>query len=83
MKKTTGDQTTHYVNGGYKELRVGGVVTPTKYYTFGAQRVAMRVITSTGSVVYYIHADHLGSASLTTDASGAVVSEARRMRALR
>jgi len=43
----------------------------------GAQRVATRVITSTGSVVYYLHADHLGSASLTTDASGNKLGELR------
>jgi RHS repeat-associated protein len=45
----------------------------TKYYTFNGQRVAMRQ----GDEVYYLHGDHLGSTSLTTDASGAVVSEVR------
>jgi RHS repeat-associated protein len=30
-----------------------------------------------GSVVYYLHGDHLGSTSLTTNASGAIVSQAR------
>ncbi len=30
-----------------------------------------------GSEVYFIHGDHLGSVSLTTDASGALVSQAR------
>lgn len=30
-----------------------------------------------GSVVYYLHGDHLGSTSLTTDQSGALVSQAR------
>ncbi|MBI1879533.1 MAG: hypothetical protein HYR94_15160, partial [Chloroflexi bacterium] len=45
----------------------------TKYYLLGNQRVAMRQ----GSVVYYLHGDHLGSTSLTTDQSGALVSQAR------
>jgi RHS repeat-associated protein len=44
----------------------------TKYYLLGSQRVAMRK----GSVVYYLHSDHLGSTSLTTDVGGAVVSQA-------
>jgi RHS repeat-associated protein len=49
------------------------VVQITKYYHFGGQRVAMRQ----EGVVYYIHTDHLGSTSLTTDAGGAVVAEQR------
>ncbi|MEW5956655.1 MAG: fibronectin type III domain-containing protein [Chloroflexota bacterium] len=52
----------------------GGPVTiasVTKYYHFGDQRVAMRQ----GDEVYYLHGDHLGSVSLTTDSDGAVVSE--------
>jgi len=50
----------------------------TKYYYFpssgsgrgGGQRVAMR----TPEGVYYLHADHLGSTSLTTNGSGGVVA---------
>jgi RHS repeat-associated protein len=45
----------------------------TKYYLFGGQRVAMWQ----ENVVYYLHGDHLGSTSLTTDASGQKVSESR------
>jgi len=45
----------------------------TKYYTFNGQRVAMRQ----GDAVYYLHGDHLGSASLVTDANRKVVSETR------
>jgi RHS repeat-associated protein len=40
---------------------------------FGGQRVAMRQ----GDVVYFIHSDHLGSTSLTTDITGTVVAETR------
>ena len=45
----------------------------TKYYYLGAERVAMRA----GDEVFYLHGDHLGSTSLTTDANGEVVSESR------
>jgi RHS repeat-associated protein len=45
----------------------------TKYYYFAAQRVAM----SQEGVVYFIHTDHLGSTSLTTDQNGAVFAESR------
>jgi RHS repeat-associated protein len=45
----------------------------TKYYYFGAQRVAMWQ----EDQVYYLHGDHLGSTSLTTDENGAVFAETR------
>ncbi len=45
--------------------------TVTKYYTLGGQRVAQRQ----GSVLTYLHGDHLGSASLATDASGAKITD--------
>ncbi len=45
----------------------------TKYYYHGSSRIAMRQ----GSEVYFIHGDHLGSVSLTTDAGGALVAQAR------
>jgi len=44
-----------------------------KNYFFGDVLVATRL----GSEVYYVHGDHLGSVSLTTDASAAVVVETR------
>jgi hypothetical protein len=49
------------------------IATVTKYYSFGGQRIAMR----RGDEVYYLHGDHLGSTSLTTDANGAKVAETR------
>ena len=61
--------TTYFVGTHYEVAN--GVVT--KYYFAGAQRVAMR----TGSMLYYLLGDHLGSTSLTADASGQVVSELR------
>ena len=45
----------------------------TKYYYLGTERVAMR----SGGEVVYLHGDHLGSTSLTTNANGEVVSESR------
>jgi hypothetical protein len=51
-------------------------VTNTNYYYLGGQRVAMRV----GSTVYWLHGDHLGSASMATNASGTKVSETRYYR---
>ncbi len=47
---------------------VGPLIT--KYYYHGGKRVAMRQ----GGVVQYLHGDHLGSTSLTTDESGAMVA---------
>jgi RHS repeat-associated protein len=44
-----------------------------KNYHFGDQLVATR----RGDEVYFIHADHLGSTSLTTDNSGTLVAETR------
>jgi len=46
----------------------------TRYYLHGSARLAMRVVSGTESVVYYLHGDHLSSVSLTTDDSGAVVA---------
>ena len=45
----------------------------TRYHYLGSQRVAMRQ----GGVLTYLHGDHLGSASLATNASGTKVSEMR------
>ena len=61
--------TTYFVGAHYE---VSGS-TVTKYYYAGAQRIAMR---SNGTLQFLI-GDHLGSTSLTTNASGQVVSEVR------
>ncbi len=79
VKKTVGITTTYYVNAGYE--KTGSVVT--KYYYAGSQRVAMRVCTGTNgscgpngatSTLSYLHGDHLGSASLATNASGVKIA---------
>ncbi|MBI3244141.1 MAG: RHS repeat-associated core domain-containing protein [Chloroflexi bacterium] len=66
---------TAYVGGLYEVTYTsGGTLKNTKlYYAFGAQVVAMR----DNGTLYYLHGDNLGSASLTTNASGAVVSQNR------
>jgi RHS repeat-associated protein len=61
--------TDHVSNAASVEARTS-IPVVTKYYYHGGTRVAMRA----GDVVYYLHADHLGSTSLTTDASGQVVA---------
>jgi len=60
---------TRYVGGHYQVEN--GVAT--KYYFAGASRVAMR----TGDSLSYFLGDHLGSTSITTDASGNKIAELR------
>jgi RHS repeat-associated protein len=62
---------TIYVGGIYEEDKTsGGTVTQTRtYYPAGG---AMRI----GSTLYYVLKDHLGSASVLTDAIGALVTGA-------
>jgi RHS repeat-associated protein len=47
--------------------------TVRKYYYAGGQRIAVRV----NGTLYFLHGDHLGSATLTTGAGGNWVGEAR------
>jgi len=62
------------VNVGAIEVSISGTQRlTTTYYFVGGQRIAMRK----DGAVTYLHGDHLGSASLATDASGAKVSEMR------
>ena len=69
VAQTINSVTTYFV-GSYYEV-TGSTVT--KYYYAGSTRVAMR----TGGTLYFMLSDHLGSTSLTTDASGNVISELR------
>ncbi len=66
---------TAYVGGLYEvAYSSSGTLKNTKlYYAFGGQVVAMR----DNGTLYYLHGDNLGSASLTTNASGGVVSQNR------
>ena len=71
VKKVQGGQTMAYLGAHYEKNVTTGVTTT--YYYAGSTRVAMRQ----GSTVYYLHGDHLGSASLTTNVSGNKFSEER------
>jgi len=68
-KRTASGGTTVYV-GQYYEVQ-GSTIK--KYYYLGGRRIALKE----GSAVYYLHADHLGSASLATNNSQGVVAEQR------
>ena len=69
VKATVGSTTTITVGKHYE--KEGATVR--KYYYEGSVRVAMR----SGGTLYYLLSDHLGSTSLTTNASGARVTELR------
>jgi RHS repeat-associated protein len=60
---------------GAIEVQITATQRITKaYYSAGSQLIAMRVITASGSALYFMSSDHLGSASLTTDANGGFVA---------
>ncbi len=70
--RVDGSGTTVYV--GAVEVHIGKTERTTRtYYFVGGQRIAMRE----GDALTYLHGDHLGSAFLATDGSGAVVGEMR------
>jgi RHS repeat-associated protein len=56
--------------GDYYEKQGAAV---TKYYYAGGQRIAVRV----NGTLYFLHGDHLGSATVATDGSGNRVGELR------
>jgi len=70
VKSVINGTTTTYFVGAHYEV-TGSTIT--KHYYAGAQRIAMR----TNGTLSYLLGDHLGSTSLTTNASGQIVSELR------
>ena len=70
VKSTFNGTTTTYFVGNLYEV-TGSTIT--KYYYAGSQRIAMR----TNGTLNYLLGDHLGSTSLTTNATGTVISELR------
>ena len=70
-ERTDGVTRTNYVAGAFEHNPATNDYV--SYFTFGAQRVAMR----RDGVVTWLHGDHLGSASLTTSITGTKVSEMR------
>jgi hypothetical protein len=66
MAMVNGTIHTFYVGNYYVRLDQPTGSTITKYYYAGSQRIAMR----TNGQLQFIISDHLGSASLVTDANG-------------
>ncbi len=74
VKSVIDGETTLFV-GGHYEVKGSEI---TKYYFAGSTRVAMRKYTiPVSSTLEFILGDHLGSTSITTDASGAKIAELR------
>lgn len=69
---TIGTTTTGFV-GDHTEWVVGAANQPTRYYNAGGLRLATRA----AGVMYYPLTDHLGSTTMTTDASGYSTAEIR------
>jgi RHS repeat-associated protein len=66
VKSIIGEIVTYYANGNY-ELRVEGTSeTEFKYYFAGSVRIALRE----DEVITWLLSDHLGSTSVTVDATG-------------
>ena len=74
VKKADPSGTTYYL-GTIEVLITGTTQVTTSYYAFGGVMVAMR--TAATATLTYLHSDHLGSTSLTTNAAGQKVSEQR------
>jgi len=67
VKKTEGGETTLYVNRYYeKNLTTGEVTT---HYFLGDKEIAYK----NNAGIRYVHQDHLGGTSVTTDTTGATV----------
>jgi hypothetical protein len=73
MHSRTVAQTTIYIGGHFEKNTTTNVAT--SYYAFNGQTIAMQQ----GSTVSFLHSDHLGSASLTTNNAGTKIAEARYM----
>jgi len=78
VKSVMGSETILFVGGHYEIANPGSGQTVSKYYFAGASRIAMRKYTIPQSMtVEYMLGDHLGSTSLTADATGNIVAELR------
>ncbi len=73
VKSVAGGVTTYYIGNTYEWRVETSGSTGVEYYYAGSQRVAMRV----GTTLSYLFGDHLGSTSITTDASGSLSGELR------
>jgi YD repeat-containing protein len=78
VEETAGSVTTvtRYVGPHYEvtlAVSSGQVLTTTKYYNFGGQRLAVRQ----NGALSYLHGDQLGSTSVTTNNIGAATNNVR------
>ena len=73
VKLVVNGVTTYYIGNHYEWRFETGSSTEVNYYYAGSQRVAMQV----GTTLSYQFGDHLGSTSITTDASGSLSGELR------
>ncbi|HEU0295457.1 MAG TPA: hypothetical protein VFR47_22150 [Anaerolineales bacterium] len=78
VKSVINNETILFIGGHYEIKNPGSGQEVTKYYFAGTQRVAMRkyIIPQSMTVEYFL-GDHLGPTSITTDNTGAKVSEMR------
>jgi len=80
VRKETKTEVTRYI-GPHFEVTVAitnsQVLTTTKYYDFGGQRIAVRQVVGANQTLSYLHGDHLGSTSVTTNNSGAKTNDVR------
>lgn len=78
VKSVMGSETLLFVGAHYEVKNPGAGQQVTKYYFAGMTRIAVRKYTIPQSMnVEYFLGDHLGSTSITTDSTGAKVSEMR------
>jgi RHS repeat-associated protein len=71
-----GGKTSYFPFPGYEEEVNGSTTTRRITYAIAGQTVALRVqVVGTGgsNILYYLHSDHLGSTSLATTTTGALV----------
>ncbi|MEM7334106.1 MAG: RHS repeat-associated core domain-containing protein, partial [Chloroflexota bacterium] len=72
-------ETTHYPFADYTVENPGSGSAEVKRvtYSFGGQQVAVRVVENGSNTMSYLHTDHLGSSSVSTNGSGAEVANSR------
>jgi RHS repeat-associated protein len=74
VRRAVSGTNTFYVGNWYEKTGNG----ETKYYYYGGQLIALRRSGyAANNGLFYVHTDHLGSTTLTTDNTGAKVAEQR------
>jgi RHS repeat-associated protein len=76
VRKESKTEVTRYIGSHYEvtvAITNSQVLTTTKYYDFGDQRIAVRQ----NGTLSYLHGDHLGSTSVATSNTGATTSNVR------